>query len=269
MPRGGTVKITANTYYDGVSVAYESDRVNDFYVNFQPMSNGSLKVIRRVYLENKNETVTVASVYDKINQTAQFNTIYNNDPSGNTSVNNSFIIPNNTRITTVLKTPISTEASQNKDRFMMEVTSPASFYGAVIEGRVVKAERSGRVTGKANISLEFDTIRLRNGETYKFAGIVDNVKPLNGDDVSVSNEGTVKDGSQTTKTVTRAGIGAALGALIGAIANGGEGAAIGAAIGAGAGAGTVVLEGRDDIKLEQGSEFNLTATAPANTNVGR
>ena len=80
---------------------------------------------------------------------------------------------------------------------------------------------------------------------------------------AVNNEGTVRDSNQTTKTVTRAGIGAALGAIIGAIAGGGQGAAIGAAVGAGAGAGTVVLQGRDNIELGQGSEFAITASAPA------
>lgn len=264
--RGQAIKVTANTYYDGVAVAYESDRRNDFYVNFQPISNNRLKVIRRVYLENKNETVTVASVYDKVNETAQFDQIYENT---NPNYNERFVVPNNTIITANLLTPISTEVSQNNDRFKMEVTAPNQFDGAIIEGRVVKAERSGRVTGKANLTLDFETITLRNGETYKFAGLVNNIKALNGDDVAITNEGTVKDDSQTKKTITRAGIGAALGALIGAIAGGGEGAAIGAAIGAGAGAGTVVLEGRDDINLEQGSQFTLTATAPRNINEGR
>jgi hypothetical protein len=62
--------------------------------------------------------------------------------------------------------------------------------------------------------------------------------------------------------VTRAGIGEALGALIGAIAGGGQGAAIGAAIGAGAGAGTVLIQGKDSVVLDQGSEFTITATGP-------
>lgn len=265
--RGQTIRVTARTYYDGVSVAYESDRANDFYVNFMPLDNGQLKVVRRVYLENKNETVTVASVYDKVDGTANFAKVI--DGSQNTTPNAVFVVPNNTRMTAVLKTPISTEVSQNNDRFMLEVTSPSQFDGAIIEGRIVKAERSGRVTGKANLSLDFESIRLRNGQTYQFAGIVENIKALNGDDISITNEGTVKDDSQTKKTITRAGIGAALGALIGAIAGGGEGAAIGAAIGAGAGAGTVVLEGRDDINLQEGSEFTVMATAPRKTNEGR
>jgi len=266
---GRTIKVTANTTYDGVALSYEGDRVNDFYVNFIPMNNNQLKVIRRVYLENRSDTVTVASVYDKINDTAQFSNINNNQNAGNNQNNgttsNDFVIPNNARLTAVLRSVVSTKTSQDGDRFTMEVTSPSEFNGAIIEGRVAKTQRSGQVTGRANVSLEFDTIRLRDGRTYRFAGIVDEVTMANGEKVAVNNEGTVRDGNQTTKTVTRAGIGAALGALIGAIAGGGQGAAIGAAVGAGAGAGTVILQGRGDVELEQGTQFLITASAPANT----
>ncbi len=267
---GRTIKITANTTYDGVALNYEGDRVNDFYVNFIPMSNGQLKVIRRVYLENRNDTVTVASVYDKVSNTAQFSNVNNNDQNyGQNTTTTDFVIPNNTRLTTVLRTQVSTKTSQNGDRFTMEVTSPNEFNGAIIEGRVTNTQRSGQVSGRANLSLEFDTIRLRNGSSYRFAGIVDQVRLANGETVTVNNEGTVRDKNQTTKTVTRAGIGAAVGALIGAIAGGGSGAAIGAAIGAGAGAGTVVLQGRDDVELAPGTEVMITASAPNNLNSNR
>ncbi len=262
---GRTIKVTANTSYDGVALNYEGDRINDFYVNFVPMNNGQLKVVRRVYLENRNETVTVASVYDKTNDTAQFYNLNNGNTTGGVQ-NDNFVVPNNTQLITRLTTVISTKASQNGDKFSMEVTSPSQYNGAIIEGRITKAERSGQVSGRANVSLEFDTIRLRNGQTYRFAGIVDNVKLASGENVTVNNEGSVRDNNQTTKTVQRAGIGAALGALIGAIAGGGSGAAIGAAVGAGAGAGTVILQGRDDVELDQGSEFTITATAPSNVN---
>ncbi len=265
---GRTIKVTANTYYDGVALTYEGDRINDFYVNFVPMSNGQLKVVRRVYLENKNDTVTVASIYDKTNDTAQFYNLNDNNNNNNNTggLSNDFIVPNNTQIIAVLNSAVSTKASQNGDRFAMQVSSPSQYNGATLEGRVTKAERSGQVSGRANVSLEFDTIRLRNGQSYKFAGIIDNVKLASGEKVTVNNEGSVRDNNQTTKTVQRAGIGAALGALIGAVAGGGQGAAIGAAVGAGAGAGTVILQGRDDVELDQGSEFTITATAPSNIN---
>lgn len=264
---GRTIKVTATTTYDGVALNYEGDRVNDFYVNFVPLSNNQLRVVRRVYLENRNETVTVASVYDKTSPTAQFSNVGSNDYGQNTGANSSeFVVPNNTRLMTVLRTPISTGATQNNDRFTMEVTSPTEFSGAIIEGRVTNAQRSGQVTGRAALSLEFDTIRLRNGGTYRFAGIVDQVRLANGETVTVNNEGTVRDSNQTKKTVTRAGIGAALGALIGAVAGGGQGAAIGAAVGAGAGAGTVILQGRGDVNLAQGTEVMITASSPNNLN---
>ena len=65
-------------------------------------------------------------------------------------------------------------------------------------------------------------------------------------------------------TALTGGIGTVLGGIIGAIAGGGSGAAVGAAVGAGAGAGTVVLQGRDNLELMSGTEFSITATAPAN-----
>ena len=262
---GRSIKITGKTNYDGISLSYEGDRANDYYVNFNQSSNGQLRVVRRLYLENRNETVTVASVYDKTSEQADFSMVNNNqNTGGNTNGNiNEFVIANNTKVMAVLKTPVSTKVSQNGDRFQMEIISPSQYNGAIIEGRVAKTERSGRVSGRANVSLEFDTIRLRNGQTYRFGGIVDSVRTTSGETITVNNEGTVRDNNQTTKTVTRAGIGAALGALIGAIAGGGQGAAIGAGVGAGAGAGTVILQGRDDVELGDGTEFSITASAPS------
>ncbi len=267
---GRVTKITATSSYDGVAISYEGERMNDFYVNFIPMSNGQLKVVRRLYLENRNDTITVASIYDKVSPTAQWSQVTNGNVATTTgSLNNTFAIPNNTQMTAVLTTPVSTKASQNGDRFQMEVTSPSQYQGAIIEGRVARTERSGRVTGRAQVSLEFDTIRLRNGQTYRFAGIVNAVTTASGEKVAVNNEGVVRDNSQTSKTVQRAGIGAALGALIGAITGGGSGAAIGAGVGAGAGAGTVILQGRDDVELGNGTEFSITASAPANVSLNR
>jgi len=259
---GRSIRVTATTNYDGIALSYEGDRANDFYVNFNQINNDQLRVVRRVYLENRNETITVASVYDKTSQTADLSLNGNQNTGGNSGTVSDFVIANNTKVTATLRTPISTKVSQNGDRFQMEVTSPSQYSGAIIEGRVAKTERSGRVSGRANVSLEFDTIRLRNGQTYRFAGIVDDVTSASGEKVTVNNEGTVQDNNQTTKTVTRAGIGAAIGAIIGAIAGGGSGAAIGAGVGAGAGAGSVILQGRDDVELGEGTTFSITSTAP-------
>lgn len=264
-PNGRRVTTSVTATNTDLTINYEGDRINDYYVSFMPMSNGQLKVTRRVYLENQNQTVTVTSIYDKTSQTAQFDTvIYPTNTGG--SIVNDFLIPNNTRLTATLDAPLSTKTASDGDRFSMTVTSPSQYNGAVIVGNVV-GEKSGVVSGRAKLSLSFNTIRMRDGRTYRFAGIVEQVRETNGNIVDVNNEGSIRDDSQTTKTVTRAGIGAVLGAIIGAIAGGGSGAAIGAGVGAGAGAGTVILQGRDNLELASGAQFTITATAPANVGV--
>jgi uncharacterized protein YcfJ len=157
---------------------------------------------------------------------------------------------------------LSTKTLNDGDRFSITVNSPSGYSGATIYGYVSDVERSGRVSGRANMTLNFDQIRLANGQTYEFRGIVEQVYDARGNKVSVNNEGVVRDGNQTAKTVIRSGIGAGIGAIIGAIIGGGDGAAIGAAIGGGAGAGSVIAQGRDDLNLEQGSQIVISASSP-------
>ncbi len=258
-------QMTVRAYMDGntLKVDYEGFRRDDYFLTFEPLSNGRLRATRRVYIEDENETVTVTSVYDRVSSSPDWNLGSIPNTVGSTGSSGSFIIPNNTTIVASLNTPLSTRTARDGDRFSMTVDAPSQYNGAVIEGRVI-GERSGVVTGRANMSLSFETIRLRNGQTYQFAGLVTQVREPDGDIVSVNSEGSIRDSNQTTKTVTRAGIGALLGAVIGAIAGGGEGAAIGAGVGAGAGAGTVILQGRDNLELTTGTQFSITATAPAN-----
>jgi hypothetical protein len=147
----------------------------------------------------------------------------------------------------------------------MRVTGPPEFEGAIIEGHVAQVERSGRLTGRSVLTLDFDNIRLRDGRSYRFAGLVEQVRETDGDVVRVDTEGTVRDDSQTSRTTTRTAIGTAVGAIIGAIAGGGKGAAIGAIIGAGGGAGSVYVEGRNDLELQPGTEITVRAGAPNTT----
>ena len=99
-----SVDVTARTAYDGVSINYEGDRMNDFYVNFMPIDNNRLRVVRRVYIENRNETVTVASVYDKVSETANWSMVTNGTVGNNNNTTyTDFVIPNGTRVTAVLR----------------------------------------------------------------------------------------------------------------------------------------------------------------------
>jgi hypothetical protein len=171
-------------------------------------------------------------------------------------------VPDGTELVAVLNADLSTKDARDGERFALTVRSPAQYSGASIDGHVVRVARSGQVSGRAEMSFDFDTIRQRDGRVSDFAGYIEGVRTTNGDQVRVDNEGRVQDeGGQTERTVTRTGIGAAIGAVIGAVAGGGKGAAIGAAVGAGAGAGSVFIQGRNDLELKNGTEFQIRASA--------
>ncbi|HKY42847.1 MAG TPA: YMGG-like glycine zipper-containing protein [Pyrinomonadaceae bacterium] len=264
-PGGRSVRVRADLSGDRLSITRTGERANDFTVTFEPSSNGrELLVTRTLYSDRFNQPVTVRSYYDTVSDVAQLN-IYdtNREDSGvGGGPVGSFVIPNGTQLVAVLNNDLSTQNVREGDRFTMTVRSPGQYEGATIEGRVINVDRGGRITGRSQMTLDFDGIKLRDGRNYAFAGILEAVREPDGDIVRVDNEGAVRESDQTNKTVTRTAIGTAVGAIIGAIAGGGKGAAIGAVIGAGAGAGSVYVQGRNDLELGAGTEVTVRATGP-------
>jgi len=245
-----------------------------------------MKVSRRITTDYLNQTVFAESTYNKIDSVAQLNvgggagntTTY--DPNGGYSdndqtgtINNggvpvispsrpgNYVVPNGMILTGVLDNEINTKVSQNNDRFRMTVQSPNEFRGATVEGFISGINRSGKVLGQSKITFNFERITLRDGQTYDFAGLLQSIQDQNGKTVKVDNEGTAKGDSQTKETAKRGGIGAGVGAVLGAIIGGAKGAAIGAVIGAGGGAGSVILTGKDDIRLMAGSTMTVQSTS--------
>lgn len=262
---GRTVRARATLTGDQLVVSSTGDRGNDFSVTFDPIDNGQrLSVTRRVYAEGLSQPVVVQSTYDRTSDVAQFN-VYTGPGNypGPVTTSGDFVVANGELVVGTLNDSLSTGTSRVGDRFTMTVRQPTQFEGATIDGHVSHIERSGRLTGRSVMTLDFDNIHLRDGRTYRFAGIVESARTYDGNTVRVDNEGTVRDESQTNKTGQRAAIGTAVGAIIGAIAGGGKGAAIGAIIGAGGGAGSVYVQGRNDLELSRGSEITVRATGPS------
>ena len=262
---GRTIQTTASLSGSVLTIRTQGDRANDFQVMFRPVDNGrSLQVTRRIYNDRLAQPLETLSFYNRVSNVAELNGYSNAYPNTTTAsqrerrrdtVSN---IPADTILTATLNQSLNTKEAKDGDRFTLTVVSPSEYSGAVIEGYLTRVERSGRVTGSPEIGFEFDTIRLRNSGTYDFSGYIEQVRTPTGDKVKVDNEGSVKEKSgQTERTVVRSGIGAAIGAIIGGITGGGEGAAIGAAVGAGAGAGSVIVQGRDDLQLDNGTEFTI------------
>lgn len=258
---------------------------SDFTVTFSASNGGQeLKVTRRITTEYLNETVFAESVYSRTDRVAGLGIRdsgidtsgggYSSSDSNDRVTGNSpnptlsqprigqYVVPNGVVIIGLLDNEINTKASQNNDRFKMTVQSPMEFRGAVIEGYITGVGRSGQVSGRSNVTFNFERITLRDGKAYDFAGNLKAVKDEQGKDVKIDAEGTAKGDSQTKETAKRGGIGAGLGAIIGAIAGGGKGAVIGAIIGGGAGAGSVAVMGRDDVRLMPGSTLTVESSSP-------
>jgi hypothetical protein len=272
-PNGRSMRTVASLVGDRLEINSSGDRSLDYQITVEPINNGrNLRVTRRVSDVGLSQPVVSRSVYDRVSTEARLD-MYSSAPvrngnartarprnagtrAGAAAAND---VPDGTEIVATLDNRLSTREARAEDPFTLTVVSPAQFQGARIDGRLLGVDRSGRVTGRSDITFDFDRIRFRNGRTAEFDGAIENVRTPDGDDLHVENTNVGEDESQTSRTATRTGIGAAIGAVIGAVTGGTKGAAIGAAVGGAAGAGSVIVQGRDDLNLEPGSEFRIRA----------
>lgn len=261
-PNGRQSRVRSSFVGDTLNVTANGDRANDFTAIFTTMNNGRrLMVTRRLYAEGLNKSVEVKSYYDRISDTAQFD-IYRDSNRSNAQNINDFLVPNNMVLVGVLNNNLSTKTAREGDRFTMVVRSPSRYAGAIIEGFVSNPNRSGRISGRSEMMLNYETINW-NGRKYQFAALTEEVMNVNGKRLNIDNEGIVKDrNSQTGETIERTAIGSGVGAIIGAILGGGKGAIIGASTGAGVGAGSVFIQGPDDLELVSGTQLTIRASAP-------
>jgi hypothetical protein len=174
------------------------------------------------------------------------------------------IVPDGLSMKIRLNTEINTKTNREGDQFTAVVLDPSDYSEAVIEGHIASLNKSGKATGKTELSLAFDTIRMRDGRASRFAGQVEKVYQTESVK-TVDEEGNVETSSRTKDTATRGVAGGALGAIIGGIAGGGKGAAIGAILGAGVGAGSVLVQDGKTLILEPGTEILIRTAAPART----
>ncbi|MGA9994484.1 MAG: hypothetical protein WBP93_03665, partial [Pyrinomonadaceae bacterium] len=190
---GRSIRARATLNGDQLTISSTGDRGNDFSATIEPIDNGQrLSVRRTIYTTNLTTPVVVQSTYDRTSDVAQldiFNGPTNNPTDGNvTTASGDFIVPNNTSIIATLNDNLSTATARENDRFTMTVREPGQYQGATIEGHITGIQRSGRVTGRSGMTLNFDTIRLQNGSSYRFAGLVENARTANGENVRVDTE---------------------------------------------------------------------------------
>jgi hypothetical protein len=168
-------------------------------------------------------------------------------------------LPRDSMLLVEMLSPLSTDSSQRGDRFEARVVEPRELDGAIVEGRVTRVKRAGRVKGVSELQLDFRSIRLPDRRVGDFSADVVEVVPMNSQDTAgtVDPEGGVRGRDSTKDDVSKVGAATGIGAIIGAIAGGGKGAAIGAVIGGGIGAGGVLSQRGKDIRLERGQQLRI------------
>lgn len=168
------------------------------------------------------------------------------------------IIPRDTEIIVELIDELSTDRSREGDKFTAKIVSPAEITGAIIEGRINKVNRPGRIKRRSELQLSFDRIILTENRWSNFNAIMTEVLPVKGDNVKrVDNEGMAVGDRPYKSDLTKIGGATSTGLIVGAIAGGPVGAAVGAGVGAAFGVGAVVIERGKHIKLNRNQQLRV------------
>jgi hypothetical protein len=150
------------------------------------------------------------------------------------------------------ETTVSSATSRPEDKVLARVRQDVRVGGAVaipagseLRGHVISARRSGKVKGRAFLSLAFTDLAI-GGKSYTIAArrVAVLAPATHGRDAKIIGG-------------TTAG-----GAVVGAIADGKKGAAVGGLVGAGAGTGVVLTNRGKEVTLPAGSRWRVRLVKP-------
>ncbi len=181
--------------------------------------------------------------------------------SPNTSGEPIIIIPTDIELIVELVEDVSTLTAKEGDKVQVRVVSPYEIAGAVIDGRVAKIVKPGRLSRKAQLLFSFDQIRLSETRWSNFNAILTEIVVTKDDNVKeVDLEGTVKGKGTAKHDGGIIGGSTGTGLVVGAVVGGPVGAAVGAGVGAAFGVGAVVIEKGKNIKLAKGQQLKIKTT---------
>ncbi|HEX8287690.1 MAG TPA: hypothetical protein VF556_06845 [Pyrinomonadaceae bacterium] len=275
----GTLEEYRDGYQQGFESGYETGYEKRSFdatlpIDLKKRGARTLSIVEKPTVEEKIPENTVAEVKSQISENSPANGVSNSAPENYNSApaaqprvegvsyrNNDdaiIIIPTNTELILELNDRLSTERNMEGDKFQARIISPAEISGAIVEGRISKIRRPGRIKRRSEMLLSFDRIVLNDKRWSNFNAVLTEVLPVKGDNVKVvDTEGTaigrrdVKDDSITVGAATGTGL------VVGAIAGGPVGAAVGAGVGAAFGVGAVVIERGKNINLNRNQQLRI------------
>lgn len=184
-----------------------------------------------------------------------------------------YTIAPGTRIPLSLINSVSTKHAAEGDRVYLETVFPILTEGKVVippgsyvAGTVTQVKRPGRVKGRGELYLRFDSLTLPNGVTRDFRARVGALDGRASEDLD-KDEGKIRSEGNKSGDAQRVGEAAAAGAGIGAIA-GSVGGRPGMGVGIGAGAGAaaalvgVLLSRGPDAVLAKGTTLEMVVDRP-------
>lgn len=172
--------------------------------------------------------------------------------------NDIILIPRDTELIIEIQEDLNTEQNRVGDKFTARVVSPVEIEGAIIEGRIEKIVKPGRIKRRSQMQLTFDRIVLNEQRWSNYSATLEEVLPVKGDNVlTVSDEGTAVGKRTLKEDGIKVGAATGAGLGIGAITAGPVGAAVGAGIGAAFGVGAVVVERGKHIRLVKNQQLKI------------
>ncbi len=174
-------------------------------------------------------------------------------------------IPKDTHVLLKMVNSISTRTTQEGAQVYMRIASPISDgtriivpVGSYVQGTVLMAKRSGKVSGRAQLAIRLEVLTLPGGKTLKFSPHVSSVDDGETTQRVVNNEGKIEQGSTVGRDAERIAILAGTGAGIGGVADRSwTGAGIGAGAGSAVGVATALLTRGREVELRQGSSLDV------------
>jgi type IV secretion system protein VirB10 len=184
-----------------------------------------------------------------------------------------YVVDPGTKIPLSLINTISTKHSAEGDRVYLETAFPILVNGRIVipvgsyvAGTVTQIKKPGRMKGRGELYVRFDSLTLPNGVTRDFRARLGGVDGQTSGELDRS-EGKVKSEGNKAGDARSVGEAAGAGASIGVIAGSaaghtGMGAGIGAAAGAAAGLVGVLATRGPDAVLARGSTVEMVLDRP-------
>ncbi len=184
-----------------------------------------------------------------------------------------YVVAPGTRVPLSLINSVSTKHSSEGDRVYLETVFPILVNGRVVippgsyvAGTITQVKRPGRVKGRGELYLRFDSLTLPNGVTRDFRARVGGLDGTANEELDKA-EGKIKSEGNKAGDARTIGEAAATGTSVGVIAGSvaghpGMGAGIGAAAGAAAGMMGVLLSRGPDAVLAKGQTIEMVLDRP-------